>query len=806
MSTVSGSGAQRLRGVQRLGHVQRPCGVQRPRGGAIAAVFLIFSLGWATTRAAGEDAAAAGSSDAQLSEIVVTAQRRPETLQSVPISTQVISGQTLGTQNLNSLVDLSQTVPSVHVSTGAASGDMYIRGIGSGDQQSFDQSVGTFVDDIYHGRARMSDSTFLDVDQVEVLKGPQSTFFGNNAIAGALNIITKKPTQTFDASARVLYGSDGQYAFEGAVGGPVTDTLAVRAAAIVDGGEGWIRDVSTGQTGPKTYNDGGRLSFAFTPSADFDATLKIEGASNRESGDLDLQLVNCPPGAPFTAGAFCQASVAAGVPSYTPNHLGDFEADAPGQGTSLSTFETGLTMNYHLAGQTLTSVTGFYNYHYNQNLELDSTPIAGATVQAPEQYHQFSEELRLASPTGQTLEYLAGAYFQTDTLLYRQDNNFPFLTPTFESVPPFAPLVPYLPISQDTTYSQPEHVYSLFGSASWNVTDSLKLTAGIRGSYDKKDYTRSFNYGTATSVYGGDIPLPAALAPFPQAVFGTPTGTLTGSRVDHDWMPSARIQYRFDPKVMLYASFSQGFKAGGFNGSDTTGIAANLPYQPEYVNAYELGLKSEWLDDTVLMNLDVFRSNYRNLQVVVEEGYATGNGVAVVRNAAASQSQGVEYEGQWVASRNFRISTDVTYLNSRYVSYPDAAPTALQTQEGLSAQNLSGQRTEYAPLWSGSVTAAFTTAIPGNLKFTAALIPFFTSSYYVLSSEDDASKQSEYVRLDARLTLETADGRWALDLIGKNMTDRRVITFATIAPTSPGSYFVSQAEGSNYAAQIRFHW
>jgi iron complex outermembrane recepter protein len=771
-------------------------------GGLVLTAFMVAGTSKLARSAEGADAG-----DGQLVEIVVTAQRRSEPLQSVPISVQVISGQSLADRNLNSLVDLSQTVPSVHVTTGAASGDMYIRGIGSGAQQSFDQSVGTFVDDIYHGRARMGDQTFLDLDQVEVLKGPQSTFFGNNAIAGALNIITKKPTETFDASARVLYGSDGQYAVEGAVGGPVTDTLAVRAAFIVDGGDGWIKNVNTGRYGPDTYNDAGRITVAFTPNQDFDATLKVEAGTSRESGDLDLQLVDCPPASPFTAGHFCQTSIAAGVPSYTPNHLGSLDANAAGQGTFLSSFETALTMNYRQWGQTFTSVTGFYNYNYNQNLELDTTPVAGATVQAPERYNQFSQEFRLASPSGQTIEYLAGAYLQTDHLYYLQDNNFPFATPIFESAPPpFTALDAYLPISEDTNYSQPEHVYSLFGTLSWNVTDSLKLTAGLRGTYDEKTYTRIFSYGTGTTVYGGAVPLPAALQPLPVAVFGTPPGTLTGSRTDHDWMPSLKAQYKLAPKVMLYASFSQGFKAGGFNGSDTTGIAANLPYSPEYVNAYEVGLKSQWLDDTLLLNLDAFRSNYRNLQVVVEEGYATGNGVAVVRNAAASRSQGIELEAQWIAGQYFRLSTDLTYLNSYYVNYPNASPTALQTADGLAAQNLSGQPTEYAPTWSGSVTGAFTARLPNGLKFTAAAIPFFTSSYYVLASEDGPSRQNEYVRLDARLTLETGDGHWAIDLIGKNLTDRHVITFATVAPTSPGTYYVSQAEGSNYAIQARYHW
>jgi iron complex outermembrane receptor protein len=761
------------------------------------------SVGAPPARAADSDTA---GNDSQLTEIVVSAQRRTENLQSVPISAQVIGGAQLTEQNLNSLVDVSQTMPAVHVSNGAASGDMYIRGIGSGDQQSFDQSVGTFVDDIYHGRARMSDDVFLDLDRVEVLKGPQSTFFGNNAIAGALNIVTKKPTDTFDASARALYGSDGQYAFESAVGGPLTSALSVRVAGIVDGGRGWIKDVATGDDGPNTYNDAGRVTFLFKPTENFDATLKVEAGRNRESGDLNLQLVNCPAGAPFTPGPFCAAAIKAGVPSYIPGHLGDFDADAPGQGTYLSTVETALTMNYRLWAHTFTSVTGVYNYDYNQNLELDVSPVAGATVQAPEQYHQFSQEFRVASPSQQPIEYLAGVYFQSDHLYYQQDNNFPFLTPKFAGAPPFAGLVPYLPVSQDFDYSQPEHVYSVFGSASWNVTDALKLTAGIRGESDEKSFTREFNYGTGTQIYGGDVPLPASVATLPAAVFGIPPGTLTGTRTDRDWMPSAKLQYQIEPQAMFYVSFSQGFKAGGFNGSDTTGIAANMPFAPEHVNAYEAGIKSQWLDNTLLMNLDIFRSNYRNLQVVVEEGYSTGNGVAVVRNAAASRSQGIEYQGQWAASDHFRLSADVTYLDSRYVSYPNAAPSSLQQAAGLSAQDLSGAPTEYAPLMSGSVTAAFTARFADRLKFIAAVSPFFTSSYYVLSSEDAASRQSAYLRLDARLTLETADGRWGLDLIGKNLTDRHVITFATIAPTSPGTYFVSQAEGSNVAVQGRFHW
>jgi iron complex outermembrane receptor protein len=154
------------------------------------------------------------------------------------------------------------------------------------------------------------------------------------------------------------------------------------------------------------------------------------------------------------------------------------------------------------------SVSGYYHYDYNQNLNLSGLAADLATTQAPEWYNQFSQEFRVASPANQPIEYLAGAYFQTDNLHYRQDVNFPFFTPVIASIPPFAPLVPYLPVAESFNYVQSERVYSVFGSVSWNATEQLKLSGGLRGSWVDKNYRRPFFYGTATQVYGGVVPLP----------------------------------------------------------------------------------------------------------------------------------------------------------------------------------------------------------------------------------------------------------------------------------------------------------
>ena len=366
-------------------------------------------------------------------------------------------------------------------------------------------------------------------------------------------------------------------------------------------------------------------------------------------------------------------------------------------------------------------------------------------------------------------------------------------------------MVPYLPLSQGFFYSQPEHIYSAFGSFSWNI-DNFKLTAGLRGEQDEKTYSRTLAYGTGTDTFGGFQPLPVSVESIPAAILGTPPGTLSGSRTDRAWMPSAKLQYQVTPAAMTYFSYSRGFKAGGFNGSDTTGLASNMPFAPEHVNAYEVGIKTRWLDNTVLLNLDAFRSDYSNLQVVVEEGYSTGNGVALVRNAAASRSQGLEFEGQWVLSKEFRLLSNITYLNSRYVDYRNAAPTAVDIATGLSEQDLSGRPTEYAPDWSASVTASYTQTLPGGYLFIMDLSPFFTSSYYLLASEDYEGRQPGYMRLDARLSFESPDRHWAVDLIGKNLTNRQILQFSSIEPTSTGSFLVDKEMGANAAIQARFKW
>lgn len=751
---------------------------------------------------AAEDSARDSTEQAAMIEaVVVTAQHRKEKLQEVPLSVQVIDGQVQSEQNLNSIEALTQTAPAIHLGSSSRTSDMYIRGIGSGNNPSFDQSVGLFIDNIYHGRSRTTAATFMDLERVEVLKGPQSTFFGNNAIAGAINIVARRPDQEFGGSARLFFGRFGQYTAEAAGGGALSETLSARVAIIADGMKGWMHNVHLSTDAPNTDNLAGRVTFLFEPNADFDATWKIEASDNSNRGAMPIQIENCPPAAPATVRGACDYTLAQGLPvGIGSNQF----AVGPEVLANLNTRESALTLNWRRGGHTFTSVTGFYKYDYVINADPDGTPAVMFSAHVPERYHQFSQEFRVASPTNQPIEYLGGVYFHSGKLSANQDTHFYFLSPVINSAPPFAGLRPFVPLGQNWNFVQKEKVGSVFGSVSWNATDRLKLTAGLRGSRVKKDLDGALFYGTAVTDYGSITPWPDAVQQLAIPLgLGAPH-TKDASRTDEGWMPSAKIQYSINPASMVYVSYNRGIKEGGFNGIETTGIASRLPYGPETVDAYEIGLKNEW--DEVLLNLAVFRSDYSDLQVSANIPAGSGTFVNITTNAASAVSQGVEVQGQWAVTPNLRLAVDATYLDAHYVSFPGGAVTMAQQLAGLRVQDLSGRPTQFAPEWTTSLTGTYRTHLPNEWRMTAELRGYLSSSYFLMAQDDPMLAQGRYTRLDGRLTLETPNHDWAFDLIGQNLTNTTIMAFRQNLVTSPGTTVAQKQMPRSIGLQARYNF
>ena len=766
----------------------------------------------------GQIAAAAdspGTAD-QLPEVIVSAQKRSQSVQDVPISVQAIDGASISEQNHNNLQDLAQTLPDVHiVNTGGPANSLNIRGIGSGSgNPAFDQSVAVFVDDIYYGRSHMIAQTFLDLDRMEVLKGPQSTFFGNNAIAGALNIVTQKPGDHFEGSARVLYGSYDQYALEGAAGGPVTDKISIRLAGTFNGEGGWIRNVDTGKESGLEDNQAGRMTAVFKPIDDLEATLKIEGSHNRITGatsDSPFQWTNCPPPAPLVAGSptlyngsinkFCGAAIAAKDPIGLNNNE---NAGLGGQFAMLSTNQDVLTVNYQHWGLTFTSVTGYYHYDYSADKDQANVgPVIQATY-TPEHYDQFSQEFRVASPAGQTIEYMAGLYYQTDYVNELIDGNATY-TDVY-ALPPLnvlpAAFIPYEPLQYLVGYGQKEEVDSAFGSATWNINQQFKLTGGLRATRDHKDFTGSLQYGTATQAYGGPYTsLPPALATNSKVwLLGVP-GSYPASQTNTALMPSAGVQYQVMPDAMAYSTYTHGFKAGGFNGilAAAGAAGASLAYGPENVDSYEAGIKSKWFDNRFLFNIDAFRMDYTGLQVNSLVQLTPANQSIEVKNAATSQSQGIEIETQLIIAGGFRLSFNGAYLDAHYGSYPNASPNFIQNSKKLKSQDLSGEPMDFAAKWSGSLRAQYGVELPGGYALTSVLSPFYTSGYYNSNGTDDPLTWIKgSVRLDAMVTLDSS-GPWSVDLIGKNVTN------AVIAVAQNNNYGAKEMPAS-VALQVRLQF
>lgn len=717
-----------------------------------------------------------------LEEIIVTGRKREEALHDIPLSDEVFQGNQLSQAKLLTLQDIGEYNPSFTVTpTEGRSGALTIRGFGSGVGVGFDQAVGTYVDDIYHGRTPYTLERILDVDRVEVLKGPQSTFFGNSASAGAINQVTAKPDADFASSLRALYGSYGQYQAAGMVNIPITEDLRVRGAVLADGENGWLENVVDGQHFPHNRNIAARLKTLYQ-TENLTATLRIDGQHIQTTG-LSLTLDGCPPPAPFVASGFCN-TVDRGVPQGLGNHT----AETPGQKADLDTHEEALTLRYLLgANSALTSVTGFTAYHYKQNLDVAGTPTPEITTSTPEVYSQFSQELRIESVQQQPLEYTAGLYFQSDALTSDTDIVFSFL--------------PVPPIGQDTNYKQHEHIASAFASGTWHVTDPLAVTVGVRAQQVDKSYDWHLFYGQPGSIYGNVTENPA-FAPLPMHIGLGNIGAFSGSRKDHGVDPSVHLKYAFSDRLMAYALYDRDFKAGGFNAGDNSAVPANLPFAPEHVDAYELGLK--WQGAWGWINGGVFDETIHQRQVTTNLPTIVGGFTSIIGNAAVQRSIGAELGLKVSVLSNFDVISNVAFLQSKYLDYKNANPTLLQaTAFGARIQDFSGTQTPNSPRWAGNVSVVYNATLPGGYKLRASVTEIGSATTY--SDVSDVNR-GQFFRLDNGLSFETPSGNWTVDFIGQNLADKRTVVVIAPQATATGSVLQNIQPPRSVAVQVTRKW
>lgn len=783
---------------------------------ALLAVTAATSPAWAQTAPAASD----GGDTAQLGEIVVTAQRRTERLQDVPVAVSVASGQSLQRSNVRSVQDFAARQPAFSVQQAPGGDQLFIRGTGSGANSAFEQSVGTFIDGLYRNRARSSRVALFDIDRVEVLKGPQTTFFGANAIAGAMNITTRKPTSRLEANASALYApTDGEYDVQFGVGGPIASTLGVRVAGRLNGMDGYIHNDRIGGDGPRNRDGQARIVAEWAPTSNLTIDARLDYAKIRDTQSFDAEIVNCPPasGAP---GAYCARAIANNGGRPIDGRL-DYHSSAANSYSDIDLYEGQVTGRLNLGSATLVSTSGLFQQRFAAQNDL--TPFPGTNPlgtnasygSVGEYFSQVSQELRLESDSAGRLQYMLGGYFEYYRLKAYTMSAAASSIPTIGSNPAVAATgyTATTPLGYLRNADQDSRTLSGFGSLKYKVTDALTVTGSLRYSDVKKttsDFAIRYGAVPASGALDDFVPGTPAQQAALAGIFRLPSAFSAHERSDSSFLPSASLQYNFTPDIMSYVSYSHGFKAGGF------GTNSNVAFKPEEVNSYEAGLKTLLFGRKLQANLALFRSEYTNLQetqFVLLPGAATS--ISIVTNAAESVTKGVELSLIARPVSRLTVSTDLAYLDSRYEAYSNAPCYAGQTAAmgcapasapGGQGQNLAGRTRYYSPKWSGNVTAEYVMPLTQALELQLGGTVYFKSDYLIAPSLNSASIQKGYAKTDLRATLASTDNHWEAGVIVKNVFDKKTQSFFDDVPGNTGTYVVLPDRPRSVAVSLAYRF
>ena len=731
----------------------------------------------------------ASSEADQAPEILVTARRRSESIQTTPVAVTAISPSQLEGAAAVNIGDLQGAAPNVLItvqSTGAATANISIRGIAFADvEKSFDPAVGVNVDGVYIGTSTGQLLDFFDIDSIEILRGPQGTLFGRNTIAGVINIRRTRPTGEFGGKFEASYGKYNQFGARAVLNVPVIqDVLAAKFFEFHSDGSGFHRELGTRRLRGGSNNENFGASFLLTPNEDFDALLTVE----KQVQDFDP--VN--GSLTRTGDAFC-----AFLPICDGNTTTDIYNVFPPAGTfgRYRSPAATLEMNWDTGPVTLTSVT---NYRESKEHQIQDFATAGLYVANRRQkYHQFSQELRAAGKLSDTFDYVAGLYYFDSKYDIHQETTI-FFAPA--SV-------------QDTTGKSES--YAAFVDFNWEIFDRVRLSGGGRYTHDKKSLQTSLT----------DLGVPANS-------FASPETSESWSK----FTPKIGIDYRPNDDLMLYASWSRGYRSGGFNGRGLTPFSATTPYDPETVDSYEVGFKSEFLDRKVSLNVAAFYTDYKDIQqttTITTQG-GTGN-ETIVTNAASAKIKGIEADLTIRPTSNLTIRSSLGYTDSRFGGFITDQPVTLpDLTVAVRRFDLSNVDLIYAPKITWSINAEYTVPVPamdGSIRFNAgyrylsrydqqvaadpavypAAIAALPGTTVVVPRNDPRLRSDEQNLVDASVSflwdMNESGAKARVTVFGRNLLDDRGPQTAFNVAAFPVFWaFAAAREPRTYGVQLGFEF
>ena len=747
-----------------------------------------------------KDVKAKGSA---LEVIEVTARKRIESVQTVPSSINAVTGENIQAMGVHTVEDLSKYVPGLEQPQLANHSRLSLRGVSSGDNQSFEQSVGTYVDGVYRGRMNQQRAGFFDMQRVEVLKGPQVTLYGNSSIGGALSMITNRPDVGDDLNGEFTVKYETEYEEAQILAGlniPVTDEFALRIAGKWrDQSKGMAFNNYTDQYEPYFKDYAFRIGAVWQPRDDLSLYLRHEQATFEKFGESlaiyrhvnpDFTDVENSPLAPFGIGT---------GELNTGNDDALFNNGPSGNKNEGD--ETMLEVVWSISDNTtITSITAQSGYDYFHTLDIDMTPEDIMSSDVPEDYEQFSQELRFDMIVNEQINLMGGLYYQDADFNTGFDVDFHL---TQLGVPNF---------TRSNYLKQNTEQSAIFAQIDYQATEKFALTFGLRYSDMEKTATQGLTLlnlnGTVDTrpsfpdghPYAGLTP---ALLSYWGAIkaVGAPHEFANMKREESHTMVSASARYYFTDTFMGYVNFADGAKAGGFDtlyeGSPSASVLGTSPgpsagtpedtqFEDEQVTAYEIGFKSDW--DDMRLNVAAFYGSYDNLQTSLFNGSIGFN----VGNAGKAIQKGIDVEFIWQATDDLSITANAEYLDFYYAKFEGAACSLTEVYKGEADENgkcdWSGDNLPWIPKFSVFMAAEHLTEIMGNYEMSNTLIVNYKSEHTIDSSNEQGFLQDGYALVDYRLKLTPEDSDWHVALTVTNLLDKDYEIYIAKIPLNTGAY------------------
>jgi iron complex outermembrane receptor protein len=733
-----------------------------------------------------------------LEEVIVTAQKREQGLAEVPISISVIDADFIEERNLQSITEVTQFVPNVTITEQVLGFSVIsIRGFSGGANRGFEQSVGRYVDGIYTGRTATSSNDLNDIERVEILRGPQGTLFGNNTIAGSVNILTRGTnTEEWGGRAALTGGSDEYLMINGTASGPLSETISARISAGHREQQGYAINQADHLDGADRHmgnlkKDLWRVKLDWQPTDSFSAVLASSGESASSNGGYGSEsyLGEGVESLVLALGPF-RADAVPVIKSLVPDisfELGDRKvAQNYDTDFELSSRMHSLTLSYAVGEHQLKLISAVGEYEDDNVFDADFSPVNLLVRDSEESYEQLSHELQWISPQYDKFSMVVGLFYletdlELDSNLYADFNEYGFAISTVD--------VKY--------FEQDYRSAAIYGQGTYLINDRWSVTAGLRYSDEKKSADILHTYEDC--YFFAPTPLPPEAC---GAALGTGEYyTLESTMQDSNTSPLLSLGYEINDNWSTYARYAEGYKSGGFSAEDFFIGDSRNEFEPETATTYELGLRGSLLAGSARVSLAVFNTDFDNLQVSLFNGVGF-----TVGNAAEATSKGFELEGSWLATQALTLSGSLGYIDAKYDRYDGAPCTVTQIAAAADAgckQDLSGNTLSRSPKWNASASAGYAIPWREHLVWKFGLDLIYSDEYYTDTDLDINTLQDGYTLANARISLGDVAQRWQVALRGTNLTDEVAATGSLDLPFLAGAYGAAVIPPRSYFLDLK---